>query len=168
MWAKVDRWQIRQLERLASSDPDRAETVLNTVWRSFPGLFAEVAISAVDQEMLSVESCAKELDITEAEVEARLLAFRHRSARFDTAIVVDPQRNIAKLADGRVAVWEVIREYRRLGSVERLQHAFPSISREDLAAAFRYADANPAEIEALIGEYESVLARKRAEYPFAQ
>lgn len=168
MWAKVERWQLRQLERLAYSDPDRGETVMNTLWRSFPGLYSELAISAVDQEMLSIEDCGELLTIPEAEVEERLMAFRGRKAQFDQAVVLAPGSRVAKLADGRVAVWEVIREYRRLGSVESLRGAFPSITESDLVTAIRYAEANPAEIEALINEYEEVLAKRRAEYPFAQ
>lgn len=168
MWSKVETWQFRQLERLASADPDRAETILNTVWRSFPGLLGELAIGAVDQEELTVQACAELLDMSEEDVEQRLHAYRRRSQRFDYAVVHDRDTHIARLADGKIAVWEIIREFRKLGSVDRLRQAFPGVSEADLASAFRYAEAHAKEIEQLIEDYESRLAKMRAEYPFAK
>lgn len=168
MWSKVETWQFRQLERLGSADPDRAETILNTVWRSFPGLLGELAIGAVDQEELSVQDCAELLNVAEHEVEERLVAYRRRTERFDFAVVHDRDTQIAKLPDGKIAVWEIIREFRKLGSVEKLRQAFPGVSEADLASAFRYAEGHSREIEQLIDDYEERMAKMRAEYPFAK
>jgi uncharacterized protein (DUF433 family) len=166
MWIRYESWQVRQLERLAQLDPERAETVLNTLWAACPSLLGELAISAVDQEALSVSACADLLGITADEVERRLIVFRKHAITVDRAVVSDGQCNGAHLAECHVAVWEVIREYRKLGSVERMRESFPSLSEGELAAAFIYAEEHPAEIEDKISQYENLLARKRSEYPY--
>ncbi len=170
MWTTFEPWQLGQLQRLSQSDSERVETVLNTIWNSYPNLLADLAVAAVDQEQLSVESCAKLLKIEPAEVEERLVDFRQKSARFDYewAVVVDHGSTVAKLVDSRVAVWEIVREYRKLGSVERLTEAFPSLPKSELAAALTYAEQNPSEIEDQISKYESILQKRRAEYPFVK
>ena len=168
MWARLEPWQLRQLQRLAALDPERIEAVLNTVWAQYPNLYRETAIAAVDQEELGVHECADRLGIYPDEVEAQVIAFRHNTVAYDRAVVLDECTRVARLLEGQVAVWEVVREYRKLGSVERLKESFPMLPEGELAAALKYAEAHPQEIEALIGEYESVLAKRRAEYPFAR
>jgi uncharacterized protein (DUF433 family) len=167
MWHVLEPWQFTQLKRLASFDPERVETTLNTVWNAYPGLFEEVCVSAVDQEQLTVARCAELLEIPESRVEELLHGFRSRPAQPQAAVVRD-ERSVARLAEGHVAVWEIVREYRKLGSVERLVDSFTSLSKRDLAAALKYAEQNPAEIEAHIARYEEMLAKRRAEYPFAR
>ena len=166
MWNVLAPWQLCQLQRLADSDPERAETALNTLWRTSPGLFEELAISAVDQEQLGVAEAAELLGCTGEQVVERIVAYRQRNVRH--AIVIDGQNSIARLSEGRVTVWEVVREYRKLGSVERLTQSFPGLTEGELAAALRYAEAHPQEIEEQISRYENILGKKRAEYPFAR
>ena len=170
MWTTIEPWQLAQLQRLATSDPERVETILNTIWNSYPGLLRDLAIAAVDQEQLGVEECSSLLGIPPQEVESRLYEFRQKSARFDYdwAVVVDNHSSVAKLADSQVAVWEIVREFRKLGSVERLTEAFPALPKSELAAALIYAEKNPAEIENQISRYEEVLEKRRSEYPFMQ
>ena len=167
MWHVLEPWQFSQLKRLASFDPERIETTLNLVWNAYPGLFEEVCVSAVDQEQLTVARCAEILGADERRVEELLHQFRSRPPQPAAAVVRD-ERAVARLAEGHVAVWEIVREYRKLGSVERLVDSFASLSRGELAAALKYAEQNPAEIEALISRYEELLAKRRAEYPFAR
>lgn len=168
MWTTFESWQLGQLQRLTQSDPERVETILNTVWNSYPGLLADLAIAAVDQEQLSVDACADLLKIDTAEVERSLVEFRQKNAKFDYdwAVVVDNGSSVAKLVDSHVAVWEIVREFRKLGSVERLTEAFPSLPKSELAAALVYAEQNPSEIEDQISKYETILQKKRTEYPF--
>ncbi len=52
MWARLEPWQLLQLQRIAKFDPERVESFLNTLWTQYPGLLHELAISAVDQEQL--------------------------------------------------------------------------------------------------------------------
>lgn len=167
MWAKHEAWQLGQLHRLAGLDPERVETVLNTLWIQYPALYAELAILAVDQEQLSISECAERLGITPDEVEEKLITFR-RAAPLEVALVEDRGgKNVARIADYGIAVWEVVREFRKLGSVERLKESFPAVPEGQLAAAIRYAQANPKEIEELICEYEEMMTKLRQEYPFA-
>lgn len=166
-WAPVEPWQIQQLQRLAKHDPERLELIMNTLWNQFPGLLGEFAVAAVDSESMSVDECSRFLDISPAEVEERLRGHRKCELRTENAVVHDHNKQVARLAMGNVAVWEVVREYRKLGSVERLREAFPALTEGELAAAMKYAEAHPAEIEALISDYERVLARRREEFPFA-
>jgi uncharacterized protein (DUF433 family) len=67
-----------------------------------------------------------------------------------------------------VAVWEIVREYRKIGSVERLERSFPSLTRGELAAALKYAEHNPEEIENRILRYEDVRHRRLLQYPYAR
>ena len=168
MWTKFEPWQLAQLQRLGQLDPERVETILNTLWHSYPGLLGDLAIAAVDQEQLSLEACASLLEITVEDVESRLIEFRQKSARFDYdwAVVMDGNSSVARLADSQVAVWEIVREFRKLGSVERLTESFPSLPKSELAAALVYAEQNPGEIEGQILRYEEMIEKKRSEYPF--
>ena len=167
MWHVLEPWQFTQLKRLATFDPELVEKTMNVVWNSHPGLFEEVCVSAVDQEQLTVARCAEILGVGESRVEELLHAFRSRPPQ-PARMVVRDERAVARLAEGHVAVWEIVREYRKLGSVERLVGSFASLSRGELAAALKYAEQNPAEIEAAIARYEELLAKRRAEYPFAR
>lgn len=167
MWHVLEPWQFSQLKRLASFDREHIETILNTAWTAYPGLFEEVCISAVDQEQLTIARCAEVLGEPESRVEELLRAFRSRPSQSMASVVRD-ERAVARLAEGHVAVWEIVREYRKLGSVERLVDSFTSLSRGELAAALKYAEQNPAEIENQISRYEELLAKRRAEYPFAR
>lgn len=167
MWHVLESWQFTQLKRLSAFDAERVETTMNTLWNAYPGLFQEVCVSAVDQEQLTVARCAELLELSEARVEELLHAFRSRPPQ-PTAAVVRDERSVARLAEGQVAVWEIVREYRKLGNVERLVDSFTSLSRGELAAALKYAEQNPAEIETQIVRYEELLAKRRAEYPFAR
>jgi len=168
MWARLEPWQLQQLQRLANADPERAEAMLNTLWNNFPGLLPELAISAVDQEVLSVPECAERLDLTEHQVETSLTDFRHNGKGTHSIVLREDRHKTACLAEGGIAVWEVVREYRKLGSVERLKESFPSLTEMELAAALRYAQEHSEEIESLISDYENVLAKRRAEYPFSK
>jgi uncharacterized protein (DUF433 family) len=166
MWVRLQSWQTQQLQRLTQLQPERAETILNTLWAACPTLLGELAISAVDQETLSVDACADLLAISTHEVEQRLIAFRKYSITIERAVVEEGCRHGARLAEGQVAVWEVVREYRKLGSVEALKESFPGLSEGELAAAFIYAEQHPSEVEEKILAYENMLARKKSEYPF--
>jgi uncharacterized protein (DUF433 family) len=83
--------------------------------------------------------------------------------------VLDEERgNVARLAEARIPIWEIVREFRKLGSVELLREAFPFLTPSELVAAMRYAEAHPSEIEAQIQQFESLIERRKTEYPFAK
>src|SRR5579871_2154310 len=109
MWARLETWQLKQLQRLAKTDPDRVEALLNILWNQTPGLYSELAVSAIDQEMLSVEEGADRLSLTEHQVETELVDFRQKLSTVEAIVVHDDMRKAAILAEGGIAVWEVIR-----------------------------------------------------------
>jgi uncharacterized protein (DUF433 family) len=168
MWARLETWQLLQLQRLAKLDPQRAEMILNSLWNNYQGLYTELAVSAVDQEMLSVEECSERLGVSAEQVEPDLVDFRRCAGSIETAVVQD-RRNVACVAQAGIPVWELVRQFRKHGcSIENLSADFPGLSHGELSAALRYAGAHSEEIEAKIAEYETVLARRRAEYPFSK
>lgn len=167
MWRLMEKWQLPQLQRLAAQDPERVESMLNALWQSYPGLYQEMAIAAVDQGALSAEACAERLGTDEREVQRQVRAYRE-SMRLAADRYLVRDGAVARLSEGGVAVWEVVREYRKLGSVQRLAESFPSLTQRELAAALKYAEANPEEIESQISRYEEVRSKRRAEYPYAR
>jgi uncharacterized protein (DUF433 family) len=167
MWHVIEDWQLTQLRRLAGLDRELAETVLNTIWNQYPGLFEQVIISALDQSEISASSAGQLLSMDEDAVTYKLMLFRKAMASHGQSSIIHEPGKDAKLAGGSVSVWEVVREYRKIGSVERLIESFPSLSTAELAAALKYAAQHPAEIEAQIGKYEETVARRRRQFPFA-
>lgn len=165
-WSTFAPWQASQLLRLASFDPERAETIMNTLWAMYPSLRAELAISAVDAGELTVTEAAETLGIEIDEVERKLEAFQMQRRECAHSRIIETQRGPC-VDEAHVAVWEIVREYRKLGSVERLTEAFPSLTHGQLGAALAYARAHPEEIELAIARYEETRQRKREEYPFS-
>ncbi|RYG39677.1 hypothetical protein EON79_23955, partial [bacterium] len=158
MWNVLEPWQIRQLQRLAAIDPERVEAMLNTMWQQYPGLYEEMAVMAVDQGSLTVVQAAELLKIPSAEVDAKLTAWRKREIGSERLVIAGP---VARLDESGIAVWEIVREFRKLGSVERLETRFPTLNRGQLAAALRYGQSHPQEIEDQIDRYEQALERQR-------
>lgn len=165
VWARLEPWQLTQLARLAKRDPERLEGILNTLWGLFPNLRAELAISAVDQGEATVSEAAEALAISEEEVRSLLAAFRREPEQSGEAEVVASQRG-AMVEDSQMFVWEIVREYRKIGSIEALTQSFPGLTTGQLAAALRYAEKHPDEIEDAISTYEKHRQRRRDVYPF--
>ena len=97
MWARLEPWQLLQLQRLAKLDPQRVEMILNTLWNRYQGLYTELAVSAVDQEMLSVGDCAERLSVPAEQIEKDLVDFRccagsNSAAPTETVTGVSPPR----------------------------------------------------------------------------
>jgi len=166
MWIKLEEWQLQELQRLAASDPERAETILNTVWQGFEGLLQELTVAAIERGTLSAEEGSERLAIPVADVLERVEAFRGSTR--DASVVCPVSGRGARVAGGQIAVWEIVREYRKLGSAEQLTQAFPALSVVELGAAMVYARSHPEEVEEQIAEYEELLEKKRAVYPFAR
>lgn len=164
-WQVFEDWQLVQLERLGRTDTERLETVLNTMWETFPGLLETVVLGALDGGQLSKEGAAAQLDVSVEDVCARLR--QYQASQFDGgfALVETGEGVAARLAECQITVWEIVREYRKLGSVERLKDAFPGLSRHELGAALDYAKHHPAEVQHQIDRYEAVLEQRRALYP---
>lgn len=153
-------WQLSQLARMAKFDVVRLQSLLNELWRKHPTLFEELAISAVEQGELSVQQAAERLGASEHEVEYRVDLDREAHWTLGQSQIVESSRG-ATIEDAHVCVWEIVREYRRLGSVERLATSFPGLTTGQLAAALSYAREHPQEIENAIQDYETARSKTR-------
>jgi uncharacterized protein (DUF433 family) len=155
------------LQRLSTHDLEQTESILNTLWAQYPGLYDQMALSALDQRRLSVEDCAKRLGLAEEECVERLKLYRQSVPSEAPVDVIQEPGQATRVASGTVAVWEIVREFRKIGSLEALVESFPSLTTGELAAAIAYARQHPDEIEDMINRYEEALARRRNAYPFA-
>lgn len=163
----LETWQITQLERLAKLRPQFAEQALTELWEARPDLFEQITLGAIDQGEVSVERGAELLGVSQEDVLERLATFRNATTVHDCAVVHDSTNGkIARLAESQVAIWEIVREFRKLGSIDALLDHYPSLTRGELETAVRYSQSHPDEIEHQISQYESMLDKKRAEYPF--
>lgn len=165
-WSRLEPWQLSQLQRLAKFDPERVETILNTLWAMYPTLRAELGIAAVEQHELTVAEAAHQLELSEGEVEKRLAVHRKALSEWGQAHIAVTPRG-AQVEDSQVFVWEIVREYRKLGSVDRLTEAFPGLTVGQLGSAMNYARDHAQEIEDAITAYEEMQAKKREAYPYA-
>jgi uncharacterized protein (DUF433 family) len=166
MWIPLEPWQIAQLGRLSTIDPERIESALNALWKDRPDLLEQVTIAGVASGDIPLEVAAHRLALSEAVIEQQVADFNRRSFRRCSLVICES--GVAKLADGGIPVWEVVRVYRKLGSIERLQKAFSGASSEALQSALAYAQTNSDEIDHQIEKYEEMVERRRAEYPYAQ
>jgi uncharacterized protein (DUF433 family) len=157
MWTPLEPWQVAGLQDLANTDPERVESALNAVWGARPDLLESVTIAAVDRDEIGARRGSQILGISVSEVRKRLAAYRRRNLR---SLCIVCEGSEAKLADSGIPVWEVVRVYRKLGSLARLQRAFAGTSRNTLETALAYARANPREIEGRISRYEEMLEAK--------
>jgi len=168
MWTTLENWQLNQLQRLALLDPERVEALLNHLYELEPTLLQELAISAVDQDELSVEQCACLTGLEDDQVRQQLRSMQSKEIRQEAVVYVDEDRHLARMVKGGVAVWEIVRIYRQRRSADAVLDAFPSLGMNELIAALAYADVNSVEIDGQIERYEAVRQRKLAEYPLVE
>ncbi len=136
-------WQLEELGRLAQTNPRRLESVLNNLWVANPGLHEELKARASLANVSSTE----------------LPAF---------ALVETGGASCARLSESRIAVWEIIRAYRRAGSIDKLHADFPQVELGELQAALDYGVENKVEVDLLIARYEAMLEQRRSQYPYAR
>ncbi len=160
-WA-YESWQLEQLGYLAVSDPERVSSALKAFWEANPELFNDAILSAVDRRQISYERASELLDLSVAEINKLLEAQRSNSASWEQFIEVEAENGTARLSDSHVPIWEIIREYRKLGSVDSLCEAFPQLTQGSLAAALKYAEAHSTDIQSKIDAYEQYLDRRKA------
>lgn len=163
MWTPYESWQVAELERLADQDLDGLEIALNEMWRRRPHLLEQVTLSALDRETITSDHALRILRIDREDLEDKLGQFRKRALK--RRCVVVGEGAVARLADGGLPVWEIVRAYRALGSLEALHEAFSGASTQALESALAYAEEHPAEIERQIERYEQLLERRKSEYP---
>lgn len=168
MSQSTDPWLVSQLVRLAKANPLRYETFARRLQANQPDLYEELALMAVESGQISEDEAAAFLETDSGNVAVRLDIYRQVGEGETKGILIETdEHGIARLADTGVTVWEIVHKYRALGSIEALKESYPSLTDGELRAALRYADRNAQEIEDHIAEYEKILERTRAAYPFS-
>lgn len=162
-------WIFPQLERLAVERPDRLAEVIAHLLEHVLGLESELTAMAVEEELLSADEGAGHLGISVEDMESAVHQIKEVLMRETAhARIARDANGVARIVDEHVAVWEVVREYRRLGAVEAVSQVMPMLSEVDIRLALTYAGRNPDEIGVLIQNYEAHQERARAAYPFAR
>lgn len=161
-------WLVTQLRRLAQRHPEQFEALENHLRISQPNVYEELAIMAVEHGEMTSADCAVCLQTDEDHVGHRLEIYRrHASESGEGILITTDAQGVARLANTHVTVWEIVREFRRVGSVASLKEAFASLTESELRAALVYAGRHPDEIGEKIREYEEFVQRTKAAYPFA-
>ncbi len=163
----TDAWLADQLKRMAKTQPERFEGFVRLFKQALPAEYEELALMALDEGGITCAECAATLHIGEPEVDVRLEGFRNSSDDLPDGLIVKDDHGVARIVDTHVAVWEIVRVFRRVGSVTELKEAYSSLSERELRAALAYAGNNPDEISVGIAQYEAIVQRKREAYPFA-
>jgi uncharacterized protein (DUF433 family) len=163
-----EHWLVPEIERLARSGPERIEAVLQALRSAAPEVHCELVLMALDSGNMSTVEAACRLATDEVTVALRLEAFRQSQSESNGRTIVHDKTGVARVADKHVAVWEIVREFRRAGSVQSMRASFPSLTELELRTALAYAGRNPDEIAGRIAEYESLQERSRSLYPFAK
>lgn len=149
-------WLLPQLRRLAKARRTDYEAFEAHVKQFLPGLYEELCLMAVEHGDLANESCAVCLCTDVSELAVRLEIYRRDSSENGDPILleVDAQKN-AKLTAAGTYVWEIVRKFRELGSLEALQEAYSGLTASEIRAALTYAERHAEEIDAKIAAYES-------------
>src|ERR1044072_5560616 len=111
MWIPLEPWQLAQLARLSTIEPGRVETALNALWSDRPELLEQVVIAGAAAGDTTIGAAAAMLGTNEAEIEIRVSEFNRRSLKRCCLVVCES--GVAKLADGGIPVWGVVRVYRK-------------------------------------------------------
>lgn len=119
-------WFPRAIAHLAVEDPSRLRTFLEE--------FAEVMPDA----------------------HAFFESYRYHAPDEDEsyALVQADANGTARIVDSQVPVWEIVRAFRKLGSVDALKAKYVGLSERELRTALLYAGRFPDEISAQIARYE--------------
>lgn len=158
-------WQLRQLQALSHSRPDRIATALETLFESHPDVHCDVVIGGLQDEAISVEEAASELNVNFEQLETLRQEYLDRNRMLEHPEIEHHQNRPATLVGNGLAVWEVVREYRRSACSDTFRAALPSVSKAQLEASLAYASTHKDEIDELIRQYESFKSIRTSEYP---
>ncbi|MCB0825649.1 MAG: DUF433 domain-containing protein [Armatimonadetes bacterium] len=162
MPSTTEPWLITELKRLAITQPEKFDQIADHL-RAFHGpLFEKLALSALEHGVLEPEECAICLATDVSSVAMRLEIFRRDvSEDGNTLLIEKDARGVARVTGSEVKVWEIVREYRKRGSIEDLAEAYSGFTAAELRAALRYGEEHTEEIDAKIHEYESFFANAK-------
>lgn len=164
----TSNWSTLQLQRMTRFFPERVDEAMHRLFELDPHLRNDLVIGAVDQEMLTVQQAADYTGMSAEEIDTRLVEFRTLMAQRDVRIEKTSEKAVARVVGAGISVWEIERERRRVNSIEALRQSFPALSTLELQMALAYAAEHSEEINGEIEQYEQVLARRQAKYPFAK
>lgn len=162
-----DLWIVDQLRRMAKTQPERFEGLVLALRQTMPAEYEELALMALDEGSLTNTTCAAVLCIGEDELDVRLEGFRNNNEDLPDGLIEVDSHGVARVVETQVSVWEIVRVFRRAGSVAALKETYNALSERELRAALAYAGNNPDEIGENIRQYEAVVQRTREAYPFA-
>lgn len=157
----VEPWQIEQLLALLKESPDAVLGPVATLFAANPDLYHSVVVRGVSTGAISVEEAGRQTPLSEQDIAERA---RSISPSQPSQATIEMNGKGARLVGSGLYVWEIIRELRRLGSVDGLREQY-SLTDDELVAARVYAAENSEEVESQIGAFEELKNRKHAEYP---
>lgn len=156
-----EHWLLPQLRRLSKIKPGAFDEVVTHLREFHPGLYEELCLMAVEHGDLEASECAVCLATDVSSLAVRLEIYRSDAGNDENAIMIESDENgVASLVGSRIFVWEIVREYRRLGSLTALKEAYAALTEGELRAALRYAERHETEIENKIRAYEDRFARR--------
>lgn len=151
---------LPQLRRLARVKPESFEVIVGHVREFHPGLYEELCLMALEQGDISQSECAVCLATDVSHLAVRLEIYRNDVGDSGNPILIEVDENgVACLVDSRIFVWEIEREFRKLGSIDALKESYTGLTEGELRAALRYAERHPDEIERKIRAYEDRFER---------
>ncbi len=159
-------WLVSQLRRLAKNDLPSFEQFSEIFRSQQPQLFTHLALMAIEHGDLTPAECAYAINTDLADVDAHLQLYRQGVAESGRESLVEvDERGVARLTSVGITVWEVVRESRRLGSVDALKESFPGLTANEVHAAVCFADRHPEEISKQIEDYEEKRIRPKSAGP---
>ncbi|MES1147427.1 MAG: hypothetical protein ABUL49_01625 [bacterium] len=147
---QADDWLPHALLRLSSLEPDRYEQFVSEFKAALPSAYAELIALAQQAGKLDPD-LAERMKIATLNLEA-------------SELVVKDERGVARIIDSNIAVWEIVRAFRKVGSVTALKEGYAGLSERELRTALAYYGQNPDEISAQIAKYEETRIARQA-YP---
>lgn len=155
-----EHWMLPQLRRLARAKPNSFEQIAGHIREFHPGLYEELCLMAVEHGDLTQGDCAVCLATDVSHLAVRLEIYRNDAGDAGNPILIEVDENgVACLVDSRIFVWEIEREFRKLGSIEALKDSYTGLTEGELRAALRYAERHPDEIARKIRAYEDRFVR---------
>lgn len=148
---------MSQVQRMARTRPRRLTAILFQLRESNPEAFEEMILTALEHGDITCDQCAHELGLDQEALAARQEAFRQRLSDSDESPVIsrDPH-GTARVNGTMIAVWEIVRKFRKSSSVSDLRDSFSSLTELELRAALAYAGRNPDEIQGQISAFDEL------------
>ena len=157
MSVNQDNWMISQVQRMAKTRPERLTAILSQLKVCHPEAYEELLLTALEHGDVSLEQCATKLNLDLAEMVMKQESFRLLlSESLESPVISRDAQGTARVKGTMIAVWEIVRRFRKTASVSELREAFPSLTELELRSALAYAGRNPDEVQGQISAYEEV------------